>query len=157
MDNLINAETGFASSRDAPCRRSSRHGTPNGSLADESGEAKRKVVPLANVFGSGARDDRPASVSGALRDAVRSSRYHNARPNHGPSGRCRRLCHRSIVSCHGRPRPSVRPFGRKMGSISSHWASPSSHRPRIPPFCLLSHALQIAKEGSLNLSHEYGF
>jgi hypothetical protein len=37
------------------------------------------------------------------------------------------------VSCHGRPRPSARRFGRKIGSISCHWASLSSHRPRMPP------------------------
>ena len=36
------------------------------------------------------------------------------------------------VSCHGRPRPSARRFGRKIGSISFHWASLSSHRPHSP-------------------------
>jgi hypothetical protein len=29
-------------------------------------------------------------------------------------------------------------LGRKIGSISSHWASLSSHRPRMPSFCLFS-------------------
>ena len=38
------------------------------------------------------------------------------------------------VSRHGRPRPSMRSFGRKIASISCHWASLSSHRPRMPPF-----------------------
>jgi hypothetical protein len=33
------------------------------------------------------------------------------------------------VSCHGRPRPSVRRWGRKIGSMTCHWASLSSHRP----------------------------
>jgi hypothetical protein len=36
------------------------------------------------------------------------------------------------VSCHGRPRPSRRRSGRKIGSINFHWASLSSHRPRMP-------------------------
>jgi len=27
------------------------------------------------------------------------------------------------VSCHGRPRPSSRRFGRKSGSRTAHWAS----------------------------------
>jgi hypothetical protein len=36
------------------------------------------------------------------------------------------------VSCHGRPRPSERRLGRRIGSISCHWASLSSHRPRMP-------------------------
>ena len=27
------------------------------------------------------------------------------------------------VSCHGRPRPSFRRFGRKCGSRNAHWAS----------------------------------
>jgi len=49
------------------------------------------------------------------------------------------------VSCHGRPRPSVRRLGRNGGSISSHWASLSSHRPRMPSFCLFSHTQKIAK------------
>jgi hypothetical protein len=38
------------------------------------------------------------------------------------------------VSCHGRPRPSVRGLGRKIGSNSFHWASLTSHRPRMPLF-----------------------
>jgi hypothetical protein len=38
------------------------------------------------------------------------------------------------VSCHGRPRPSERRFGRKIGSITCHWALLSSHRPRMPSF-----------------------
>ena len=42
------------------------------------------------------------------------------------------------VSRHGRPRPSERRWGRKIGSINSHWASLSSHRPRMPYFCPLS-------------------
>ncbi len=37
------------------------------------------------------------------------------------------------VSCHGRPLPSERRFGRRIASIRSHWASLSSHRPRMPP------------------------
>ena len=49
------------------------------------------------------------------------------------------------VSCHGRPRPSERRFGRKIGSIRCHWASLSSHRPRMPSFCLFFHAQKIAK------------
>jgi hypothetical protein len=49
------------------------------------------------------------------------------------------------VSCHGRPRPSERRFGRKIGSISCHWASLSSHRPRMPSFCLFFYAQKIAK------------
>src|SRR2546427_6748103 len=49
------------------------------------------------------------------------------------------------VSCHGRPRPSVRRWGRKIRSISSQWASLSSHRPRMPSFCPLSYTQQIAK------------
>src|SRR6266849_3838000 len=49
------------------------------------------------------------------------------------------------VSCHGRPRPSIRCRGRKIRSISSHWASLSSHRPRMPSFCPLSYTQQIAK------------
>jgi hypothetical protein len=49
------------------------------------------------------------------------------------------------VSCHGRPRPSARRRGRKIASISSHWASLSSHRPRMPSFCPLFCALKIAK------------
>jgi hypothetical protein len=47
-------------------------------------------------------------------------------------------------SCHGRPRPSERRFGRKIGSIRCHWASLSSHRPRMPSFCLFSCAQKIA-------------
>jgi hypothetical protein len=49
------------------------------------------------------------------------------------------------VSCHGRPRPSERRFGRKIGSISCHWASLSSHRPRMPSFRLFSYTQKIAK------------
>jgi len=48
-------------------------------------------------------------------------------------------------SCHGRPRQSERRFGRKIGSISSHWASLSSHRPRMPSFCRFPYAQKIAK------------
>ena len=48
-------------------------------------------------------------------------------------------------SCHGRPRPSERRFGRKIGSITSHWASLSSHRPRMPSFCPFSFTQKIAK------------
>jgi hypothetical protein len=48
------------------------------------------------------------------------------------------------VSCHGRPRPSVRRWGHKSGSISSHWASLSSHRPPMPSFCLFSYTQKIA-------------
>jgi hypothetical protein len=36
------------------------------------------------------------------------------------------------VSCQGRPRPSARRCGLKIGSMSFHWASLSSHRPRMP-------------------------
>jgi hypothetical protein len=39
----------------------------------------------------------------------------------------------------------VRRLGRNGGSISSHWASLSSHRPRMPPFCLFSYTQKIAK------------
>jgi hypothetical protein len=49
------------------------------------------------------------------------------------------------VSCHGRPFPSERRLGRRIGSISSHWASLSSHRPRMPSFCPLSYTKKIAK------------
>jgi hypothetical protein len=49
------------------------------------------------------------------------------------------------VSCHGRPRPSERRVGRKIGSMSCHWASLSSHRPRMPSFCLFSYTQKIAK------------
>jgi hypothetical protein len=45
-------------------QRSSRHGTPTGSPADESVGGKRKVSQLANVGGNGATDDRPESGSG---------------------------------------------------------------------------------------------
>jgi hypothetical protein len=38
------------------------------------------------------------------------------------------------VSCQGRPRPSARRWGRKIGSINFHWESLSSHRPRMPFF-----------------------
>jgi hypothetical protein len=48
------------------------------------------------------------------------------------------------VSCHGRPFPSERRFGRRIGSITSHWASLSSHRPRMPSFC----PLYLHKENS---------
>jgi hypothetical protein len=50
------------------------------------------------------------------------------------------------VSWHGRPRPSEPRFGRKIGSISCHWASLSSHRPRMPSFCPLSYAQKIANQ-----------
>ena len=36
------------------------------------------------------------------------------------------------VSCQGRPRPSGRRSGRKIGSTIFHWASLGSHRPRMP-------------------------
>src|SRR4029077_6822235 len=49
------------------------------------------------------------------------------------------------VSCHGRPFPSERRVGRRICSISSHWASLSSHRPRMPSFCPLSYTNKIAK------------
>jgi hypothetical protein len=49
------------------------------------------------------------------------------------------------VSCQGRPRPSARRFGRKIDSIRCHWASLSSHRPRMPSFCLFSYVQKIAK------------
>ena len=49
------------------------------------------------------------------------------------------------VSCHGRPRPSSRRWGRKSGSISFHWASLSSHRPRMPSFSPTSDTPEIAK------------
>jgi hypothetical protein len=42
------------------------------------------------------------------------------------------------VSCHGRPRTSERRFGRKIGSISCHWASLSSHRLACPPSACFS-------------------
>jgi hypothetical protein len=48
-------------------------------------------------------------------------------------------------SCHGRPRPSERRLGRKIGSISCHWASLTSHRPRMPSLCQLLSTLEIAK------------
>jgi hypothetical protein len=44
------------------------------------------------------------------------------------------------VSCHGRPRPSARRLGRKVGSMSCHCASLGSHRPRIPPLPVFLHA-----------------
>jgi hypothetical protein len=36
-------------------------------------------------------------------------------------------------------------LGCKISSISCHWASLSSHRPRMPSFCPLSSARKIAK------------
>jgi hypothetical protein len=48
------------------------------------------------------------------------------------------------VSCQGRPRPSKRRWGRKIGSMSCHWASLSSHRPRMPSFCPFSYTQKIA-------------
>jgi hypothetical protein len=48
------------------------------------------------------------------------------------------------VSCQGRPRPSERRPGRKIGSMSCHWASLSSHRPRMPSFCLFSYMQKIS-------------
>jgi hypothetical protein len=50
------------------------------------------------------------------------------------------------VSCHGQPRPSARRLGRKIGSMTCYWASPGSHRPRMPSLCLLSYPA----ENSLN-------
>ena len=49
------------------------------------------------------------------------------------------------VSCHGRPRPSARRCGLKIGSMSFHWASLSSHRPRMPSLSPVFNCLQIAK------------
>ena len=49
------------------------------------------------------------------------------------------------VSCQGRPRPSVRRCGLKIGSMSFHWASLSSHRPRMPSLSPVFNCLQIAK------------
>jgi len=49
------------------------------------------------------------------------------------------------VSCQGRPRPSARRCGRKIGSMSFHWASLSSHRPRMPSLSPVFNRLQIAK------------
>jgi len=42
------------------------------------------------------------------------------------------------VSCQGRPRPSRRGFGFKIGSSSFHCASLTSQRPRMPCLCQLS-------------------
>jgi hypothetical protein len=49
------------------------------------------------------------------------------------------------VSCQGRPRPSARRCGLKIGSMSFHWASLSSHRPRMPFLSPVFNRLQIAK------------
>jgi len=49
------------------------------------------------------------------------------------------------VSCQGRPRPSARRCGLKIGSMSFHWASLSSHRPRMPSLSPIFNRLQIAK------------
>jgi hypothetical protein len=43
------------------------------------------------------------------------------------------------VSCHGQPRPSARHLDRKVGSMSCHWASLGSHRPRMPPSACFPH------------------
>ena len=45
----------------------------------------------------------------------------------------------------GAPRPLERRFGRKIGSITSHWASLSPHHPRVPSFCPFSLTQKIAK------------
>src|SRR5207249_1414607 len=52
---------------------------------------------------------------------------------------------RARVSCHGRPRPTARRLGRQIGSISCHWASLSSYRPRMPSFCPVSDSREITK------------
>ena len=49
------------------------------------------------------------------------------------------------VSCQGRPRPSARRCGLKIGSMSFHWASLSSHRPRMPSLSPVFNRLEIAK------------
>ena len=41
------------------------------------------------------------------------------------------------VSCHGRPRPSSRRFGRNSGSRNAHWASVRSMH-RFTPFRITS-------------------
>ena len=61
-------------------------------------KTKRKVARLANVCGNGAKDDRPASGSGALPDAVRSSGCRTGRPSHDPNGRC----HKALVADQSR-------------------------------------------------------
>ena len=48
------------------------------------------------------------------------------------------------VSCQGRPRPSARCRGRRIGSINFHWASLSSHRPRMPSFSPVFLPVEIA-------------
>ena len=48
------------------------------------------------------------------------------------------------VSCQGRPRPSARRCGLKIGSMSSHWTSRSSHLPRMSSFCPFSGIREIA-------------
>jgi hypothetical protein len=53
------------------------------------------------------------------------------------------------VSCHGRPRPSARRWGRKIGSIDLDWASLSSHWPRMPPFDRFPTLRKIASEVQL--------
>ena len=44
------------------------------------------------------------------------------------------------VSCHGRPRPSARRFGRNNGSRTAHWASVMS---MLLGFTLLGHKFQL--------------
>jgi hypothetical protein len=51
----------------------------------------------------------------------------------------------ALVSCQGRPRPSARRCGLKIGSMSFHWALLSSHRPRMPHLSPVFNRPQIAK------------
>ena len=51
----------------------------------------------------------------------------------------------ALVSCQGRPRPSARRCGLKIGSMSFHWASLSSHRPCMPSLSPVFNRQQIAK------------
>jgi hypothetical protein len=149
---------GFSCSPREPSQRSFRRDTPKGSQVDENDEAKRKAVPHVSACGSAAEGARLEwGYDAALGEAL-SSRVHNARPDHGPVGRYRTPCRRSIfvplprgvgptpTTLHRAPlacpatddrdrRAAV--FGRKTGSINSHWASLSSHRPRMPFFCPL--------------------
>ncbi len=91
---------GFSCSQGEPSQRSFRRDTPSGSQADENDEARRRGVLLANACGSGAKDDHLASVSGALRDGVRSSRRRSARPSPDPDGRhTNPTCQDSVKSC----------------------------------------------------------
>src|SRR5215469_14002348 len=55
------------------------------------------------------------------------------------------------VSCQGRPRPSARRCGRKTGSISFHWASLSSHRPRMPSLSPVFNRQANSKKGSTTI------